>query len=42
MDMNNSMFQNKILNYQHTEAKKKNDNSLNKITMFEDDFDEIL
>lgn len=41
MEMNNSMFLNKILNYKQLEAKKNNDNS-HKNILFEDDFDEII
>jgi len=42
MEINNSMFMNKILNYKQNEAKKNNENNTYKNTLFEDDFDEIL
>lgn len=42
MEINNSMFLNKVLNYQQLEAKKINENCPYKNTIFENEFDEIL
>jgi hypothetical protein len=42
METNNSMFMNKILNYQHIEAKKKNENCPYYNSIFESEFDHIL
>ena len=43
MEINDSMFLNKILGYKQNEAKKNNENYSEEInTLFEDDFDDIL
>ena len=43
MEINDSMFMNKILSYKQNEAKKNNENYDEEInTLFEDEFDEIL